>query len=344
MKMIGFMTGKDKYKVLCKNETSIPVYVMDWWLDTVCGANNWDVLLYEQKDNVEAAMVFYLPCKGIITMPAHTQTMGIWFNPAFEDKKYSKNLHRKQMIGKYFIEHLPAHDYFLQNFHYSFTDWLPFYWKGYRQTTRYNYILPDIGNLEELWKNLSENIKRNIEKARKKYHLTIKPDVSLEMFIELHRQTYERQQMKAYRPDILAKLIEVSCKRNQGRIWGAADEEGRLHVAVFVVYHNRCAYYIASGSNPSLRKSGAHAYVLWEMIKEASETIAIFDFEGSMIEGIEHLFKGFGAIQMPYHTITKGKMSLTKRICIKLKRQIQKLNEVPDKRNLLTVFPRKTTH
>jgi hypothetical protein len=318
----GIMNGKDKYKILCNNEFSIPIYVRDWWLDTVCGENNWDVLLYEQKDRIEAAMPFYLPYKGIITMPDFTQTMGIWFNPEFESKKYSKNLYRKQLICKYFIENLPAHDYFFQNFHYSFTDWLPFYWKGYRQTTRYNYILPDIRNIDELWNNLSENIKRNTVKAQKKYHITIKQNISLEMFMELNRQTFERQHMKTLQPTILRKIIEVSRKRNQGDIWGAFDDQGRLHAAVFIVYQNNCAYYIASGTNSSLRKSGAHICVLWEAIKEVSKTVASFDFEGSMIEGVEYFFKSFGAIQMPYYTITKGKMSLIKKIFIRFKQRM----------------------
>ena len=34
----------------------------------------------------------------------------------------------------------------MQNFHYGITDWLPFYWEGYRQTTRYTYMLKDIRN------------------------------------------------------------------------------------------------------------------------------------------------------------------------------------------------------
>jgi hypothetical protein len=316
---ILFMFGKNEYKILCNNEASIPVYVRDWWLDTVCGESNWDVLLYERGDIIEAAMPFYMPYKGIITMPAFSQTMGIWFNPEFEDEKYSKNLYRKQLICKYFIERLPSYDYFLQNFHYSFTDWLPFYWKGYRQTTRYNYILPDIRNLDELWDNLSGDIKRNIAKARKKYHITVKPNVSLEMFMELNRQTYERQHLKAFQPAILEKIIQVSRKRNQGEIWGAYDDLDRLHASIFVVYQDKCAYVIASGSNPSLRKSGAHACVHWEAIREASKRVVMFDFSGTVVEGIEHFFKGFGAIQMPYYTITKGKMSLIKRIFIKFK-------------------------
>jgi hypothetical protein len=313
------MSGKDKYRILCNNELSLPVYVMDWWLDTVCGADNWEVVLYEQKGAIEAAMPFYMPCKGIITMPAHTQTMGIWFNPAFEDKKYSKNLHRKQLICKYFIEHLPAHGYFFQNFHYTFTDWLPFYWKGYRQTTRYNYVLPDIGNRDALWNNLSDDTKRNIAKARKKYSITVRRDVSLERFMELNGQSYERQGMKAYQPALLKKIIETSFARKQGDIWGAFDDWGRLHSAVFIVCQHRCAYCMASGTHPSLRKSGAHACVLWEAIGEVSKTVASFDFEGSMLEGVGYFDRSFGAVQMPYYAISKGKMSLIRKMYIKFK-------------------------
>jgi hypothetical protein len=321
------MTTKDKYRILCSNEGEIPVYVRDWWLDTICGENNWDVLLYEQGDKIEASMPFYSPCKGIITMPAYAQTMGIWFNPAFEKPKYSKNLHRKQVICKYFIDHLPAHNYFLQNFHYSFTDWLPFYWRGYRQTTRYNYILPNNENIDELWDNLSKDIKRNITKAKEKYHIEVRKNVPTQSFMEINRQTYERQHKKAFQPKILEKIIEVSRKRNLGDIWGAYDEQGRLHAAMFVVYQSNCAYYIASGSNPALRKSGAYACVQWETIKEISKMVALFDFGGSMVEGIEYFCKGFGTIQMPYYTISKGKMNLMKKIHIKLKQQIRKRNK-----------------
>jgi len=89
------MSNKERYKIVCVNELSIPLYSRDWWLDIVCGENNWDVLLYFRDNEVEAAMPFYTPLKGVITMPAYTQTMGIWFNPEFEDARYSKNLYQE---------------------------------------------------------------------------------------------------------------------------------------------------------------------------------------------------------------------------------------------------------
>jgi lipid II:glycine glycyltransferase (peptidoglycan interpeptide bridge formation enzyme) len=250
-------------------------------------------------------------------MPAFAQTMGIWFNPKFEDSRYSKNLYRKQQICTHFIERLPAHSYFLQNFHHSFTDWLPFYWKGYRQTTRYSYILPDISNLDKLWDNLSENISRNIQKAKNKYKLEVKRNIPVDLFMDIINKTFERQGKKAYQPDVLNALIATMRLRNQGDIWGAFDESGRLHAAVFVVWQENYAYYIAGGSDPGLRESGAHALVMWEAICDVSKNSVSFDFEGSMIQGVEHFFREFGATQQPFFVISKGTMNLFRRFVIR---------------------------
>jgi lipid II:glycine glycyltransferase (peptidoglycan interpeptide bridge formation enzyme) len=165
---------------------------------------------------------------------------------------------------------------------------------------------------------LSENIRRNIQKAKNKYTLTIKKNVPVDLFMEINTQTYKRQGEKVYQPEMLRKIIETARSRNQGDIWGAFDEQGRLHAAVFIVWQDNCAYYVAGGSDPQLRKSGAHALAMWEAIGEVSKTAASFDFEGSMIQGVEHFFREFGAIQMPYYSILKGKMNLRRKIILKI--------------------------
>ena len=303
------MTDKERYRELCAKEPSIPIYSRDWWLDCVCGENRWNVLLYcsdRDSEAIEAAFPFYSPYKKGITMPAYTQTMGIWFNPESENPKYSENLFRKQQICKFFIEHLPAHSFFLQNFHSSFTDWLPFYWNGYHQTTRYSYILPDIRNIVEIEKNRNNNVRRNIYKAQTKYRMEIKTQIPVDLFLEINAKSYERQGKKSYQPDLLRRLIETAYSRNQGNSWGAYDQSGQLHAAVFVVWQENCAYYIAGGSDSTGRKSGAHLLVLSESIREVSTISASFDFEGSMIQDVERVFRSFGAIQKPYFTISKG--------------------------------------
>jgi len=313
------MTDKEQYRELCKKELSIPIYSLDWWLDCVCENNKWDVLLFKNNDRIEAAMIYYSPAKKIITMPAYTQTMGIWFNPEFENRNYSDNLYRKQKICCFFIEHLPVHTFFLQYFHSSFTDWLPFYWNGYKQTTRYNYILPDINDTDKLFKCLGGDAKRNIAKAQKKFKLRIERKIPLDLFMEQYNMTFKQKGLKVYHPEILVKIITICIARNQGDIWAAIDEQNRIHTAVFIAWQNDCAYYIAAGNNPQFKKSGANAYTLWKAIVDIKEQVKTFDFSGSMLQGVEHFIKEFGAVQLPYFVISKGKMNLFQKILLKRK-------------------------
>ena len=53
------MTAKEEYIILSKNNNDIPVFMQPWWLDTVT-KKNWDVFLYKKKDNIIAAMPYYI--------------------------------------------------------------------------------------------------------------------------------------------------------------------------------------------------------------------------------------------------------------------------------------------
>ncbi|GAP71210.1 hypothetical protein SAMD00024442_1_23 [Candidatus Symbiothrix dinenymphae] len=317
------MTSREKYAILLQNEPTIPLYVQDWWLDCVCGAKLWDVLLYENdKGEIEAAMPIYTPCKGVITMPPFTQSMGIWFNPAFEKST-------QQGITDYFIRQLTCHcgldsqspASFLVGFDTSFTDCQPFSQAGYTQTTRTNYILPLSAQLS----NVHENTRRNIQKAHKKFNITIQKEVPVDAFLRLNAMVYERQNRNAVAPNVLKKVIKIALQRGQGAIWGAYDAEGKLYSAVFLVWQSNRAYYIAAGSDPALRHSGAPAAVLWQAILDVAEHAKTFDFCGSMLPGVARFFYQFGAIPTSYLVISKGNMNLWLRIRAKLNKIVHNL-------------------
>ena len=254
---------KDKYHQLCSAEKSIPIFSRDWWLDTVCGKDRWEVLLVEEKGKITAAMPLYIPQRNIISMPSCTQTMGPWFAPESGDTKYTKTLGRRQALCKQLLENLKPYPHFLQNFHYNITDWLPFYWEGYQQTTRYTYLLKGIQDADALRENMSPNIRRNITKAKDKYHITVKRGISIGEFLKVQAQTFERQHTTNKEDtETLVKLINVCRERNQGDLWGGYDDQGRLHAAVFIVWQESSAWYLAGGGDPALRESGAAGTVL----------------------------------------------------------------------------------
>ena len=43
---------------------------------------------------------------------------------------------------------------------------------------------------------------------------------------------------------------------------------------------------------------------MWRSIQFSASVSEIFDFEGSMIKPIQRFFRGFGALQTPYFSIT----------------------------------------
>lgn len=316
------MTSKEEYRELCQQESSIPLFSRDWWLDIVCGTDDWDVLLYKKNGRIEAAMPLYLPWHGVVSMPVYTQTMGPWIAPESEDTKYTHRLSRRQEILQSFVGQLKGYTHFFQNFSYPITDWLPFYWDGYKQTTRYTYILDNIklltDNPDSVWENMSQSIRRNIRKAQKQ-GIEIRSAIPIPDFLEVQRQTFQRQGLRPVKTHILEKLIRESLRRNQGRLWGAYDSYGNLHAAIFVVIQDSSAYYLAGGGNPRFRSSGAHSLTLWQAVQDAAIYTDRFDFEGSMLPGVERFFREFGAKQMPYFAINKGNLSLYLRACMKIK-------------------------
>ncbi|MDR1523652.1 MAG: GNAT family N-acetyltransferase [Tannerella sp.] len=312
--------SKKLYRELCAKEDSIPVFSRDWWLDIVCGGD-WDVLVFEKKGGLCAAMPLYIPCRRIVSMPHYTQTMGIWFAGEADDTKYSSILENRRVICRHFIKQLKKYRTFFQSFSYEFTDWLPFYWEGYSQTTRYTYVLKGgLNDTAKLLANMSRQTRRNISRAEK-LPVTVRRNVPVDDFLRIQSLTFQRQNKRNTQSSaVLRRLIDAARKRGQGDIFGGYGADGRLHAVAFVVWQRSSAYYMAGGGDPALRSSGAHSLVMWEAIKYVSQYTDRFDFEGSMIFGVERFFREFGAVQAPYFVISRGKPNLADRIRIKLKR------------------------
>ena len=183
--------SKDIYRRLCAADNSLPIFSRDWWLDAVCG-DSWQVLLEMRNGRVDAAMPIYSPCRRIIYMPHYTQTMGIWFAPRSRDMKYTSLLEHRQAICKRFIVQLKNCRVFIQYFSQDFTDWLPFYWAKYAQTTRYSYVLYGLRDSARLLAGMSHQTRRNIKKAEST-PVTVRRGVAVEDFLHIQALTFRRQ-------------------------------------------------------------------------------------------------------------------------------------------------------
>ncbi|MEX1221498.1 MAG: GNAT family N-acetyltransferase [Idiomarina sp.] len=296
---------KERYRELCNEESSIPLFSQAWWLDAVAG-DSWDVILEMKGDQIIGALPYVVQKKlGIkfISQPKLTQSLGPWIRPT--QKSYSKQLSYEKDVLNALNDNLPACDEYRQNWYCGITNWLPFYWNGYEQTTRYTYRLDLTVDKDLLWKGLQQNIRGDIRKAQERFRITVRKG-TIQEFIELNRLTFERQGRSApYTKELVDNINIAALKRNACDCLIAEDEEGRLHAGAYIVRSCDTAYYLMGGGDPELRNSGATSLVLWEAICRQPEEIEIFDFEGSMIEPIERFFRAFGAVQAPYYHVSK---------------------------------------
>jgi hypothetical protein len=300
------MTNKGKYRELCKKERDIPIFSKDWWMDTVCGKDNWDVVLIEKDGKIIASLPYFKKKKygfNIITMPPLTQNFKLWIKCP-ENQKYRKKLSFENKIILELIDKLPKYDMFNLNFHYSLTNWLPFYWKGFKQTTRYTYVIEDLSELEEIFNNFSYAKKKNIKKAKK--IVEVKSDLSPKDFYENHRLTLKKQsQIISYSFEVLKNIYNEVYSHDSGKVFYAIDDKNNLHAALLIIWDNIQAYDLISTIDPDYRANGAATLLIKEAIKYVSKKTNKFDFEGSMIESVENSFRQFGAIQKPYFNISK---------------------------------------
>ncbi|QCR31984.1 GNAT family N-acetyltransferase [Lysinibacillus sp. SGAir0095] len=301
------MTDREKYRQFSETEKTIPLFSKGWWMDAVC-QENWDAILIEENGQVVASLPYYLAIseeRKEIQKAILTQTNGIWM--AYPtNQKYEKKLAYETKLMNLVIDEIEQLELakYQQYFHYSITNWLPFYWRGYSQTTRYTYVIQNTKNLEGVYQNFSSNIRKCIRKAMKL--VEIKEDIEIEEFYHLNKLTFERQDLEIpYSYDVVKRLDEECKKRNACKTYYCVDEHDQIHSAIYFVWDEDSVYYLMSGSNPDFRHTQSLTLLLYEGIKLANKLNKQFNFEGSMKKKIEHHFRQFGAEQMPYHNIYK---------------------------------------
>lgn len=191
-----------------------------------------------------------------------------------------------------------------QNFDYSITNWLPFYWKGFKQTTRYTYVINNLHDIDDVYSNFSSKTKGKIKKASKLVKCCLCDDLC--EFYNINKMVFDRQGIKIpYSLQFLRRLDNTLMRYNRRKILIAKDDNENIHAAIYIIWDEESAYNLMIGGNPNFRNSDATSLLVWEAIKFASSVTKKFDFEGSMLESVEGFFRGFDAKQKRYFSVYK---------------------------------------
>jgi lipid II:glycine glycyltransferase (peptidoglycan interpeptide bridge formation enzyme) len=285
--------------------TTNSMFEEPWWLDAVA-PDRWKAIEIEKDGAIVARLPYVVKNRmglKLITMPKLTPCLGPWLKES--TAKYTKQLAQQKDLYTALIEQLPTYDFFCLTFHHSMTNWQPFYWQGFTQTTYYSYAIENLQNLDLVWNGFKENIRSDIRKAKKQ--VIVRTDLEIDRFLDLNLLTFARQGKKLpYSRDLVHRLDDACVQNKARRMFFAEDPQGQIHAAIYIIWDRNSAYYLMGGSNPELRTSGATSLLMWEAIQFAATVTKQFDFEGSMIEPIERFFRAFGGRQIPYFKVVKN--------------------------------------
>jgi hypothetical protein len=301
------MKGKERFRQLCAGDSPLPLFMQAWWLDAVAGEEGWDAIVLEEDGQVKAAWPYaYKTVLGEARIrPSElTQAGGAYlFYPV--GQKYESRLSYEHEICLRLIEELEARHrvtYFKQLFHPGFTNWLPFYWKGYRQTTLYTYRIEAGADPEAVLAGMSAKLRNELRKAERS--VTVREAEDVELLCSLVKLTFARQGKKPpFELDTVRRIFEASRREGRGLMLVAEDPPGEACAAIFLVEDRQTAYYLLSGADPERRSNNAVSLLLWRAIRRSLEAGRTFDFEGSVNQAIEKFFRSFGAVQTPYMCI-----------------------------------------
>lgn len=298
------MPDQAAYRDFCRQAPDMPVFAQPWYLDACAAGGAWDAVLVREAGRVVGALPYFYKQRGpfrYVTMPPFVKMLGPYLLPEFRGILKKEHAFYQELIVQ-----LPELAAFKQNFYPSCTNWLPFYWNKFRQTTYYTYRLNGLQDLAAIEAGINRNIRRNLQKAREQVRVV--HDRTPEQFYELNKMSFNRQQLPMpYSWEQFRRHDQALAEAGARQFFFAVDARGRIHSAAYLIWDRQAAYYHLSGDDPALRESGAGILLIWEAIRYASEVLglACFDFEGSMLPAVERIRVQFGAVQTPYFFVWK---------------------------------------
>ncbi|WP_037353050.1 GNAT family N-acetyltransferase [Selenomonas sp. FC4001] len=301
------------------------VFEQPWWLDVVA-LGQWNEITVNDKNGNCIGRLPYVKAKkygmDYLGLPVLTQHVGPWFKLESNMKSVA-TLKRVKQVSEEFIRGLETTPNVDLYFHHSAQYVLPFIWAGYNVEPKFTYVIDNLENLDSIFQGMESKVRNLIKNAGKKYFIT--DNVSEDDLVRLVGDTFKKQGRDLPMGEtVLRRLYREAFEHNAGKIIGAVNKEsGQVDSVAFFLYDKHSCYYLLGGKDYEKNTAGAQEAILWEGIKFAATVSKVFDFEGSMIPGIESFFRGFGGTPKVYYRIWRG--GIVFKLLNRLKPKIKKI-------------------
>lgn len=237
-------------------------------------------------------------------IPPYTQ----YFSPlyGFADEK-KNSLTEEHAYIKAIIEKLAdaAHiDFKLPRGHQSI---LPYHWKGFELTVSITHVIT--GSLPDYLQNLNKNKARELKKLQGMVasgEMVIEQEINEAELVHLMKQTEERKGFDG--KSSLAVNLIMNAPDSMAKKFVIRSAEHGIIAFGFFPYDNKAVYNLVNASvrvsDPVLKT--VNLLLLYQAIEFALNSGRIFDFEGSMLPGVETFCRLMGGTQSPVYRVQKS--------------------------------------
>ena len=297
---------KQRYAAFAATAPDLPLFCQPWYLDALTKEfGDWDVLLYRKGNGpVRGAFPFFVKSKYGLTYsvpPPLCKYVGPWLLPEYRDE---------QAGLRFFAEQFPKMAASEIAFPVETTDFLPFYWNGWRQTTRFTfYLTSDVWSTFPDW--VEKRTRNRLRAAAAK--LTVVEGVELTEIYRLTCQVFARQKLSVpYSFAHLQHLDRVLTEQGRCHGFGVKDADGRLVGALYLIWDAHTAYVLLSGTDATGRQLNGNYLLQTEAARYAFEVLQVerLDRLGSMLPGVAGIHRKLGAVARPYHLLCRERHPL----------------------------------
>lgn len=195
-------------------------------------------------------------------------------------------------------------------------DVLPFHWHGFEARLRLT-MLVQAKSFEAYLANLSKDYRkyyRRMEKLLEEGELIVEENANQKAIIDIYNSIAKRRSFGVSESVVQRLFVEAYDPAFLHTLSLKSAKTGEVLSGVITAYDEKAHYFIFGGNRKQIDKKYKHINVLNVAlaIRKAIESGKTFDFEGSMLSGVEAFNRYMGGVPEPVYRLRRIRPRLLK--------------------------------
>jgi hypothetical protein len=249
-----------------------------------------------------------------IVRPLCTAGNGPVFRPGGGQGRYKELTHAKQMT-LLAIQSLPKLGFYDLRLRPADRDLMPYLWNGFETYVGYTYVIP-VAEKDHWAEGAAKSTRKELRRAAREV---------VEQAYRIEENPEARDMLPLIQDTVAAKQARFPQLETKFSAWWQAirahgagcgfllrDKNGAPMAADILVWDQHTAYSVLGGIRADLRNDSRVGTILLErMVREAHGRGLDFDFEGSVVPGVERFMRSFGGELRSMCRVVKIRSPLT---------------------------------